>query len=100
MEDEVVLQTHGEAEGICVDARDFLTHHHAVSIVRLACAAILLVDLQRIDTGLGRAGEHRPVDPSVAVPIMLVRNHFPGQELPHRFPVSLVVGPVQLAAHS
>ncbi len=96
---QVVLQADREPEGQCVDARDLLADHHPVAIVGLAGSAVLLTDLQRVDAGLGRPGEHLAVDPVLAVPIVLVWDDFPSQELAHRFPVGLVVGPIERPLH-
>jgi hypothetical protein len=35
----------------------------------------------------------------VAVPVVLMRNYFARQELPHRFTVGLVIGLVERAFH-
>ena len=96
MQDQVVLQADRQPEGQCVDARDLLADHHPVAIVGFTGAAVLLTDLQCVDAGLGRPGEHLAVDPVFAVPVVLVRHDFASQELAHRFPVGLVVGSVSV----
>src|SRR6516164_7834641 len=99
MQHQVVLQADGEAEREREYSRHFFAHHHPVAVVVLTRATEALVDLQRIDTGFGRASEHRAVDHVLPVPIMLMGNDFTRQEFPDGLAVRLVVGPVQRSLH-
>ena len=99
MQHQVVLQADRQPEGQRVDARDLLADHHPVAVVRFARTAVLLTDLQGVDARLGRPGEDLAVNPVFPIPIGLMRRNFAGQELPHRFPIGLVIGLVQRAFH-